>query len=173
MGNPKPSTGIRPPSMEMREASTGRSVTFNGKSTTFNGKTGTFNGKPGQYRQNQGNCIIWAWFGSSGPMGLFIGQISLRVGIPEPNVREVWRPVTQPKSASKPVASGNNESTQKLLDYVRQNGQAKTGALVEALGIPKRTMIRTLNKLIVEGRLVREGNGQGAVYKINDSGKAE
>jgi DeoR/GlpR family transcriptional regulator of sugar metabolism len=72
-----------------------------------------------------------------------------------------------------PPLSKNNELTQKLLDYVRQNGQAKTGALVEALGIPKRTMVRTLNKLIAEGRLVREGNGQGAVYKINESQKAE
>jgi hypothetical protein len=79
----------------------------------------------------------------------------------------------QPQPAPKPAASGNNDSTQKLLDYVRQKGQAKTGALVEALGIPKRTMVRTLNKLIAEGRLVREGNGQGAVYKINDSRKAE
>jgi hypothetical protein len=79
--------------------------------------------------------------------------------------------IAQPKLAPKP--SGNNESIQKLLDYVGQNGQAKTGALAEAMGIPKRTMIRTLNKLIAEGRLVREGNGQGAVYKINDSHKAD
>jgi hypothetical protein len=81
--------------------------------------------------------------------------------------------VTQPKTAPKPVASGNNESTQKLLDYIHQNSHAKTGALVEALGSPRRSVIRTLNKLIAEGRLVREGNGPGAVYKISDSRKTE
>lgn len=73
----------------------------------------------------------------------------------------------------KPAPSQNNESTQKLLDYVRQNGQAKTGALVEALGSPRRSAIRTLNKLIAEGRLVRQGSGSSAVYKINDSQKPE
>ncbi|HXL73225.1 MAG TPA: hypothetical protein VN963_06320 [bacterium] len=73
----------------------------------------------------------------------------------------------------KPALSKNNQSTQKLLDYVRQNGQAKTGALVQALDSPRRSVIRTLNKLIAEGRLVRQGNGQGAVYKIKDSQKAE
>jgi hypothetical protein len=80
-------------------------------------------------------------------------------------------------SRSKPVPkrrlSKNNESAQKLLDYVRQNGQAKTGALVEALGSPRRTVIRNLNKLLEEGRLVREGSGPGAVYRLKDSPKAE
>ena len=59
--------------------------------------------------------------------------------------------VAQPK----PALTQNNESTQKLLDYIRQNGEAKTGTLVEALGSPQRSVIRTLNKLIAEGQLVR------------------
>jgi hypothetical protein len=71
----------------------------------------------------------------------------------------------------KPALSQNNQSTEKLLDYVRQNGHAKTGALVEALGSPRRSVIRTLNKLIAEGKLVRQGNGPGAVYKLSDSPK--
>jgi hypothetical protein len=74
----------------------------------------------------------------------------------------------QPQPAPKPAASGNNDSTQKLLDYVRQNGQAKTGAIAEAMGIHRRKVIRTLNKLIADGWLVREGNGPGAVYKLKD-----
>lgn len=95
-------------------------------------------------------------------------------GFQNRTIRGVWRLAEpQPKPAPKRVRSGKNESTQKLLDYVRQNGHAKTGALAEALGIPKRTVIRTLDKLIAEGRLVREGNGQGAVYKLNDSQKTE
>jgi len=67
-----------------------------------------------------------------------------------------------------PPLSKNNDLTQKLLDYVRKNGHAKTGALIEVLGSPRRSVIRMLNKLIADGRLVREGNGPGAVYKINE-----
>jgi DNA-binding IclR family transcriptional regulator len=67
-----------------------------------------------------------------------------------------------------PPLSKNNDLTQKLLDYVRKNGHAKTGALIEVLGSPRRSVIRMLNKLIADGRLVRDGNGPGAVYKINE-----
>jgi hypothetical protein len=87
-----------------------------------------------------------------------------------PSTRPV---IAQPQSAPKPMASGNNDSTQKLLDYVRQNGQAKTSAMAGVMGVNRRTVIRMLNKLIAEGRLVREGSGPGAVYKINSSQKVE
>jgi hypothetical protein len=94
------------------------------------------------------------------------------------SVQVTGRPTASPSVIqSKPVPkrrlSKNNESTQKLLDYVRQNGQAKTGALMEALDSPRRTVIRNLNKLLDEGRLVREGSGPGAVYRLKDSPKAE
>lgn len=81
--------------------------------------------------------------------------------------------VPKPKAVTKSIRSDNNELTQKLLDYVRQNGQAKTGALIGVLGSPRRTVIRNLNKLLEEGRLVREGSGPGAVYRLNDSSKDE
>jgi predicted HTH transcriptional regulator len=102
---------------------------------------------------------------------------------PQP-VKEVIRPVQtpipqtvvavpKPKAVSKSIRSDNNELTQKLLDYVRQKGQAKTGVLMGVLGCPRRTVIRNLNKLLEEGRLVREGSGPGAVYRLNDNPKVE
>jgi hypothetical protein len=93
---------------------------------------------------------------------------------PQPTqVASVPAKTVQPQPAPKPVASGNNDSTQKLLDYIRQNGQAKTGAMAGVMGVNRRTVIRMLNKLIAEGRLVRQGNGPSAVYKINSSQKVE
>ncbi len=89
--------------------------------------------------------------------------------MPQAPISSASPAVAQPK----PALTQNNQLSQKLLDYVRQKGQAKTGALVEVLGSPRRSVIRTLNQLIAEGRLVRQGNGQGAVYKINDSQKTE
>jgi hypothetical protein len=79
--------------------------------------------------------------------------------------------VSPAKPASKRSASANSDLTAKLLDYVRQNGQTKTGALVTALGSPRRSIIRSLNKLIEDGHLVREGNGPGAVYRVSDRPK--
>jgi hypothetical protein len=79
--------------------------------------------------------------------------------------------VTQPKTVTKRVAPINNELSQKVLDYIRENGQAKTGGLVDALGIHKSSIIRNLNKLIEEGQLVRKGNGPGAVYRLGDDPK--
>jgi len=75
------------------------------------------------------------------------------------------------KLTPKQAVSGNADLTGKLLDYVRQNGQTKTGALVTALGSPRRSVIRSLNKLIEDGHLVREGSGPGAVYRVSDSPK--
>ena len=61
------------------------------------------------------------------------------------------------------------------LDILKGLVQADPGislrAIAEAMGIHRRKVIRTLNKLIAEGKLVREGNGPGAVYKIKDSEK--
>jgi predicted HTH transcriptional regulator len=87
------------------------------------------------------------------------------------NISQTSPLVAQPKLTPIPMDTGSNDLTQKLLDYVRKNGHAKTGALIEVLGSPRRSVIRMLNKLIADGRLVREGNGPGAVYKINDSQK--
>jgi len=81
--------------------------------------------------------------------------------------------VPKPKAVTKSIRSDNNELTQKLLDYVRKNGQAKTGALMGVLSSPRRTVIRNLNKLLEEGRLVREGSGPSAVYRINESTKTK
>ncbi len=59
------------------------------------------------------------------------------------------------------------------MDHVQRNGQVKTGAMVDALGSPRRTVVRNLNKLIADGRLVREGNGAGAVYRLNNNLKED
>jgi hypothetical protein len=59
------------------------------------------------------------------------------------------------------------------LEHIRRNSQAKTGELVTVLGSPRRTVIRNLNKLLADGRLVREGNGPGAVYKLKKGLKNE
>lgn len=74
-------------------------------------------------------------------------------------------------AASKPTVPDNSDVTEKVIEYVRQNGQAKTGGLIGVLGTPRRTVIRNLNKLIEEGKLIREGNGAGAVYRLNDNPK--
>jgi hypothetical protein len=81
--------------------------------------------------------------------------------------------VAQSKQTPIPIDTGSNDLTKKLLDYVRQNGQGKTGVMAGAMGVHRRTVIRNLKKLVAEGRLVREGNGPGAVYKLNNSLKAE
>jgi hypothetical protein len=59
------------------------------------------------------------------------------------------------------------------LEHIRRTGQAKTGGLVEVVRSPRRTVIRNLNKLLANWRLVREGNGPGAVYKLNPGAKNE
>jgi hypothetical protein len=93
---------------------------------------------------------------------------------PKPAKAEAASPQTKlalPQPAKNEVVPGKDPMTQKLLDYVRQNGQAKTGGLVGVLGSPRRSVIRTLNKLLAEGRLVREGSGAGAVYRLNENTK--
>jgi hypothetical protein len=87
------------------------------------------------------------------------------------NISQTSPLVAQPKLTPIPMDTGSNDLTRKLLDYVRQNGQGKTGAMAGAMGVHRRTVIRNLKKMVAEGRLVREGNGPGAVYKINDSQK--
>ena len=87
-------------------------------------------------------------------------------------------PISKPVSAavpaaSKPTVSDNADVTEKIIEYVRKNGHAKTGGLIGVLGTPRRTVIRNLNKLIEEGKLVREGHGAGAVYRLNDNPKEE
>jgi hypothetical protein len=74
-------------------------------------------------------------------------------------------------TAPKQVGSGDSELTGKLLDYVRQKGQAKTSGLVVVLGSSKRTVIRNLNKLLADGKIIREGSGAGAVYRLNENPK--
>jgi hypothetical protein len=69
------------------------------------------------------------------------------------------------------VASNNADLTTKVLDYVRQNGQAKTSGLMGMLGSSRRTVIRNLNKLLADGKLIREGTGAGAVYRLNENPK--
>jgi hypothetical protein len=69
------------------------------------------------------------------------------------------------------TVSTNADITEKVLDYVRQNGQVKSSGLIGVLGSPKRTVIRNLNKLLEEGKLIREGNGRNAVYRLNGSPK--
>jgi hypothetical protein len=61
--------------------------------------------------------------------------------------------VTQPKTVTKRVVPINNELSRKVLDYIRENGQAKTGSLVDALGMHKNLIIRNLNKLIEDGQI--------------------
>lgn len=68
-------------------------------------------------------------------------------------------------------ASGDSEFVRKVLEHIRLNGHAKTGVLVEASGHPRRTVIRILNKMLADGRIVREGNGSGAVYKLKSGMK--
>jgi len=70
-------------------------------------------------------------------------------------------------------APENDDLTSKVLDYVRRNGEVKTSGLVGVLGSSRRTVIRNLNKLIEEGRLVRDGSGPGAVYRLNNVPKGE
>ncbi len=74
-------------------------------------------------------------------------------------------------TAPNQVGSSDSGISEKLLDYVRQNGQAKTGGLVEVLGSSKRTVIRNLNKLLADGKIIREGSGPGAVYRLNENPK--
>lgn len=96
---------------------------------------------------------------------------------PKPAKAETPKPVVQalnptlPVTASNKSVSNNAELTDKVLDYVRQNGQAKTSGLVGVLGSSKRTVIRNLNKLLADGKLIREGSGQSAVYRLNDNPK--
>jgi hypothetical protein len=96
---------------------------------------------------------------------------------PKPAKAKTPKPVVQalnptlPATASNKSVSNNAELTDKVLDYVRQNGQAKTSGLVGVLGSSKRTVIRNLNKLLADGKLIREGSGQSAVYRINENSK--
>ncbi len=73
--------------------------------------------------------------------------------------------------AQNQAISNNADLTAKVLDYVRQKGQAKTSGLVGILGSSRRSVIRTLNKLLADGKLIREGNGAGAVYRLNENPK--
>jgi hypothetical protein len=89
-------------------------------------------------------------------------QPSVSVSAPNSNVA-----VNNPNQ----TVSTNTDITEKVLDYVRQNGQAKSSGLIGVLGSPKRTVIRNLNKLLEEGKLIREGNGRNAVYRLNENPK--
>ncbi len=75
-----------------------------------------------------------------------------------------------PSTPNQPVST-NSDLTEKMLDYVRQKGQAQTSGLIGVLGSPRRTVIRNLNKLLEEGKLIREGTGRGAVYRLNENPK--
>jgi len=97
--------------------------------------------------------------------------------VPTPAKIEGKEPEPREKAPVPPAlessSSGDKELTQKVLEHIRRNGQAKTGALVAVVGSPRRTVIRNLNKLLADGRLVREGNGPGAVYKLKPGSKNE
>jgi len=97
--------------------------------------------------------------------------------VPTPVKTEGKEPEPRKKApvppAPEPLDSGDSESTRKVLEHIRRNGQAKTGALAAVVGSPRRTVIRNLNKLLTDGRLVREGRGPGAVYKLKPGSKNE
>jgi len=88
-------------------------------------------------------------------------------------ITQISPAVAEPKPTTKPVDAGEKGLSEKLLDYIHQNGQAKTGAMAGAMGVHRRTVIRNLKKLVEQGRLVREGNGPGAVYRLNNNQKDE
>jgi hypothetical protein len=127
-----------------------------------------------------------AWLGETFAMSIVIGIVQYRLmkAYKDPEVfkkefgDEPKGTSAAPQSKARvehpyPLSSDDEEITRKLLEYVHQNGQAKTGGLVGVLGSPRRTVIRNLNKLIADGRLVREGNGASAVYRLNNYSKED
>jgi hypothetical protein len=59
------------------------------------------------------------------------------------------------------------------MGYIRQKGQAGTGELSKDLGVSPRTVNYCQKNLLIEGRLVREGKGKAAVYRLKEGPKVK
>lgn len=57
------------------------------------------------------------------------------------------------------------ELTQQILDFILKNGSVTTAQVVAMSGTTKRTTYRHLNRLIDEGKIIREGIPPSVVYK--------
>ncbi len=137
---------------------------------------------PDQVNKTFGSCLI-LWIAQHLMIRLFKSTTFMEAfkDVPKQTKAVVPKPHTPPPSpqaslavsgpAPKKVVSNNSDLAGKLLDYIRQNGQAKTSGMMSVLGSPRRTVIRNLNKLLKDGRLIREGSGAGAVYRLNENPK--
>jgi hypothetical protein len=77
-------------------------------------------------------------------------------------------PVEAPKNKPSDQVQTPAGLDEKLLEYIRQKGKAGTGELAKALEVSPRTVNYCQKKLLIEGRLVREGKGKAAVYRLKE-----
>lgn len=78
----------------------------------------------------------------------------------------VLAPEAAPTQAQAPV-----DLEKQLLDFIGQKGQVKTGDIAQALGIPVRTVNHYQKKLILDGRIVRVGQGKLTMYRLGEPPK--
>ena len=58
------------------------------------------------------------------------------------------------------------ELTQQILDFIAKNGSVTTAQVVAMSGTTKRTTYRHLNRLVDDGKIVREGVPPSVVYRV-------
>lgn len=68
---------------------------------------------------------------------------------------------------SRPLYSERRNPRQETLDYLENNGEAKTSELVDLLGYKSKTsVLRILSDLMEEGLVVSEGSGKNTGYRV-------
>jgi hypothetical protein len=117
---------------------------------------------------------------------LCVTQTAIEGALLNPQVRSELEPVVpttllpDPPSPSPGVLAQEENSMpvqipvdleKRLLDFIGQKGLVKTVEIVNALGLPTRTVNHYQKKLILDGRIVRVGQGKLATYKLGDKQK--
>jgi hypothetical protein len=76
------------------------------------------------------------------------------------------QPSKQRPSKSGKRAQLQKDGQEKLLDFIGSKGKAQKSEIAEALGIPSRTVVRYVQKLVAEGRLEKMGENKDTAYRI-------